>query len=356
MNTLYITHGSDAGGMARQLLEAIEPAAGWDKHAAIGLKPNLVVPKKWTSGATTNPAVCEAVIAHLKDRGFANICIIESAWVGAKTDAVFRACGYDALAKKYGIRLIDVKKDTMTAGKYDGMTVDISKHALALDHLINLPLIKGHCQTKVTCALKNLKGLISDSEKRRFHACGLHQPIAYLNKMIASSFVIADGTWADPTFEEGGNPACMNVMAAGTDSVLIDAYAASVLGHRPRDIGYIRIAEQIGIGSADLDGADIIVVGSDGEAVQHTRAKSLDAAAAKIDAHSACSACYANLVSALLTLDYTGDNVCIGQEFKGKSGRIGCGKCTSGFDVSIPGCPPDTDTIMRELKQLRRDT
>jgi hypothetical protein len=201
-----------------------------------------------------------------------------------------------------------------------------------------------------------LKGLISDREKRRFHACGLHQPIAYLNKMITSSFVLADGTCTDPTFEEGGSPKCMNVMAAGVDSVLVDAYAALVLGHRPRDIGYIRIAEEIGIGSADLDAADIIVVGSGGEAVQHTRASSLDAAAARIDARSACSACYANLVSALLTLDYTGDNVCIGQEFKGQTGAVGCGNCTNGFNVSIPGCPPDTQTIIKELKHLRRDT
>lgn len=352
---LYVAHGSDAYSMTQQLLGAARPAAGWNKDAAIGLKPNLVVPKKWTSGATTNPAVCEAVIEYLLDNGFTNICIIESSWVGAKTDAVFRTCGYDELAKKYGVELVDVKKDTVAACEYDGMSIAISQRALALDHLINLPLIKGHCQTDVTCALKNMKGLIPDKEKRRFHAIGLHKPIAYLNKMITSSFVIADGTCADPTFEEGGSPACMNVMAAGVDSVLVDAYAATVLGHRPRDIGYIRIAEEHGIGSADLDSADIIAVGSGGSAVRHTQAKALDTAKAKIDARSACSACYANLVSALLALDYSGPDVCIGQAFKGRTGDVGCGQCTSGFDVSIPGCPPDTETMMKTLKQLRRD-
>ena len=36
----------------------------------------------------------------------------------------------------------------------------ICDSALALDFLINDPVLKGHCQTKITCALKNMKGLI----------------------------------------------------------------------------------------------------------------------------------------------------------------------------------------------------
>ena len=33
-----------------------------------------------------------------------------------------------------------------------------------VDFLINVPVMKGHCQTKITCALKNMKGLIPNSE------------------------------------------------------------------------------------------------------------------------------------------------------------------------------------------------
>lgn len=65
MGKLYVAGGDDPKYMTRQLLETIQIEAGWDKSAAIGLKPNLVVEKDWRSGATTNPAICEAIIEYL---------------------------------------------------------------------------------------------------------------------------------------------------------------------------------------------------------------------------------------------------------------------------------------------------
>ena len=362
MGRLYVAHGDDAGLMAHRLLETIHPEKGWDKSKSVGIKPNLVVAKDWHSGATTNPAVCEAVIAYLRDKGFTNICIIESAWVGASTRDAFLICGYDALAKKYGIPLVDVKKGAYVACESGGMKIDVSKRALEMDYLINLPLVKGHCQTKMTCALKNMKGLISDREKRRFHAKGLHQPIAYLGRIIRPALTIADGTFADPDFEEGGNPVRMDTMLAGADSVLIDAYAAGMLGYRTDEIAYIRIAAELGVGSMDLDDAEIVYLGGEGQAARHTRMSRLQAVKAHISACDACSACHGNLVSALMTLDETdgldGLTVCVGQGYKKESGDVGCGNCTAGFAHCIRGCPPAAEAIAAELKKImdaRRD-
>ncbi|MDD5016638.1 MAG: DUF362 domain-containing protein [Eubacteriales bacterium] len=356
MGKLYVANGDDPRHMTRRLLELIQPEAGLEKSALIGLKPNLVVAKSHQSGATTNPAVCEAVIEYFFERGYTNLFIIESAWLAVSTKDAFRVCGYEALAKRHGIELVDVKKDEYITREYGGLKIDISKRALEADCIINLPLIKGHCQTHVTCALKNLKGLIPDREKRRFHAMGLHKPIAYLNKMIRPALTIADGICTDSGFEEGGNPVRRNTMVAGTDSVLVDAYAAALLGYSARSIGYIKIAEEIGVGSADMDGADIGYIGGTGPAVQHTRSVALEAAKARIDAREACSACYGNLVSALIQMGDCGNiSVCVGQGFKGEHGGIGCGNCTSGFDFCIKGCPPGADMILEELEKLRGD-
>lgn len=73
MSRLYTANGSNAKEMARLLLEAARPEAGFDKSARIALKPNLVVAKDWKSGATTNPAVCEAVIEYFRERGYGDI-------------------------------------------------------------------------------------------------------------------------------------------------------------------------------------------------------------------------------------------------------------------------------------------
>ena len=122
-------------------------------------------------------------------------------------------------------------------------------------------MLKAHCQTKLTCALKNLKGCIPDSEKRRFHSQGLHRPIAALNVAIKTDLVVVDGMCGDLTFEEGGNPVPMNRIMVGYDPVLIDAYGAELIGLNPHSIKYITLAEEYGAGSTDVDKAEIIELG-----------------------------------------------------------------------------------------------
>jgi uncharacterized protein (DUF362 family) len=351
---LYVAQGDDPAALARQLLQQIKPEQGLPKDAKIGIKPNLVVAKSWTSGATTNPAVAEAVIEYFQARGYRDIIIIESASLAEDTAKAFSVCGYSDLARRYGVELVDVKKDKTETRKFGGLNIDISSRVLGLDYLVNLPLIKGHCQTGLTCALKNMKGLIPDREKRRFHAMGLHRPIAYLNRMLKPSLTIADGTCTDPGFEEGGNPKNLRTMLAGTDSVLLDAFAAGLLGYRPDDVEYIRIAEQIGVGSADLSAAEIIRLSSAAQP-EVMRSEALESAKAHVSADQACSTCYGNLLSALMRLDLPPDfMISVGQGFKGKAGDIGCGSCTAGFRHCINGCPPSVDDIMAYISQIRR--
>ena len=74
--------------------------------------------------------------------------------------------------------------DLDAAADFAGETLQICSCVRDWDYLINVPVLKGHCQTNITCALKNLKGLIPNSEKRRFHTMGLHRPISLLITVI----------------------------------------------------------------------------------------------------------------------------------------------------------------------------
>ena len=133
-----------------------------------------------------------------------------------------------------------------------GMKLNICKYVSDIDFLINVPVLKGHCQTKITCALKNMKGLIPNTEKRRFHAMGLHKPIAHLNAGIRQDFIVVDNICGDLDFEDGGNPVVTNRIWAGMDPVLIDSYVCQVMHYEPEDVPYIRLAEKLGVGSSDL--------------------------------------------------------------------------------------------------------
>ncbi|MDY3249023.1 MAG: iron-sulfur cluster-binding protein, partial [Candidatus Choladocola sp.] len=43
--------------------------------------------------------------------------------------------------------------------------------------------------------------------------------------------------------------------------------------------------------------------------------------------------------------------ICIGQGYRGKTGRLGVGQCTSAFDFCIRGCPPVEEQIYEGLKR-----
>ncbi|NLM09979.1 MAG: DUF362 domain-containing protein, partial [Clostridiaceae bacterium] len=260
MNKLFIAKDKEPLKMTLDLLNRMNPLKGRSKDLKIGIKPNLVCASPASEGATTHPEIVEGIIIYLLNNGFKNIKIIEGSWVGDSTKRAFKVCGYEDISKKYNIPLMDLKDDDYITKSYKGVEIHICKTVFDLDYLINVPLIKGHCQTKITCALKNLKGIIPDKEKRRFHTIGLHKPIAYLNAIIKQDLIIADGICPDPYFEEGGRPTKLDRVVAGFDPVLMDSYAARVLGYEPDDIKYIGLARDEGVGNYINDDTDFIYI------------------------------------------------------------------------------------------------
>lgn len=49
----------------------------------------------------------EGTIEYLQENGFKNISITEGSWVGDRTQAAFRACGYPEVARKIRRKLVD---------------------------------------------------------------------------------------------------------------------------------------------------------------------------------------------------------------------------------------------------------
>ena len=362
-NQIWKLYGTEYKEMTKELLSKTDLASLiGDKKKRIGIKPNLVVASPAEFGATTHPEVVAGIVEYLQENQFENIVIVESSWVGDRTSEAFIYCGYKELCEKYDVPFIDGQKDKWHEVDCAGMKLNIIDAVDSIDFLINVPVLKGHCQTKMTCSLKNLKGLIPNTEKSRFHRMGLHKPIAHLQAGIRQDFIVVDHICGDLDFEEGGNPVVRNCVMAAADPVLVDSYACSLLHYTPDDVPYVRMAEQLGIGSADLDSAQIIDLGGfHGYAGKEMKEdlprehKILEVSYAVNEVDS-CSACYASLSGALWRLKEEGlldkldTPIGIGQGMQGKTGKLGVGKCTKDFDVCIMGCPPDEDKIYNELK------
>ncbi len=356
---IFLIHGTDYKEMTKRLLKRADLAGDiGDRNKKIGLKPNLCVSASPSNGATTHSELLAGTVEYLKENGFTDITIMEGSWVGDSTASAYRAAGYDKVCAKYNVPFVDLQKDSYHEYDAKGMKIKLCDRAHNVDYMINMPVLKGHCQTTITCALKNNKGVIPNSEKRRFHTLGLHKPIAHLNTIAKNDFILVDNICGDLDFEEGGNPVVMNRILGFKDPVLCDSFVCECMGYKTDDVAYIRLAEELGVGSSDLTNANIVSinepVSTPGNIHMTRRVESLARYAAPKDA---CSACYGSLIYALDRLNDEGllrgnrDPVCIGQGYQGVSGKIGVGRCTSCFECSLGGCPPKAADMVSFLKE-----
>ena len=358
-NEILKIYGKKYREMTKQLLEEADLISLIpDRGCRIGIKPNLVSPSEASWGATTHPEVVAGIIEYLQEKGCTQIVILEGSWVGDVTSEAIQVCGYDRLAEKYHVELIDTQKDHDQTYDCAGMELCICDSAKALDFLINVPVLKGHCQTKLTCALKNMKGLIPNREKRHFHAMGLHEPIAHLNAELHQDFIVVDHICGDLDFEDGGNPVVRNCVMAARDPVLTDAYCCSLLHCDVKEVPYIGMAAALGCGCAEVSEAVVRVSSSsEGETEENLpyagKVVELKDAVEEVES---CSACYGYLLPALDRLKSEGlfekldTRICIGQGYRGKSGKLGVGQCTAGFAFCVKGCPPTENQIYEGLK------
>ena len=359
MNHIYEIFGTDAHEMTRALMEAADVIRQIPTGASVALKPNLVKTATADQGAITHPGVLSGCISYLKEHGITDISVIESSWVGDQTDRAFQVSSYEEVCRRYEVPFYDLKKDKIKSVDTPDGPIAICRRALETDFLIDLPVLKGHCQTVMTCALKNLKGCIPDREKRRFHARGLTRPIAALASVLKPQLVIVDSICGDLSFEEGGNPVQTNRMYLGWDAVQIDAYGCRLMGLDVSDVEYLPLAAEWGAGELAIAEDTVIALNEPQAGEVYTNSSSQVRTLTKhVHADSACSACYASLVRALYTLQTEGKpfagDLYIGQGWRQKAvNGIGIGNCCRGAEVCVKGCPPTAQEIRAALAGKR---
>lgn len=354
MSKIYQMYGRDAHTMTLRLLEAADAIRLVPAGSSVALKPNLVVAAPPESGATTHPGVLSGCIEYFRAHGVSDISVIEGSWVGDRTMAAMREAGYDEVCKRYNVPFFDLKRDAVRTVKTAVGPIDICRRALDCGLLVDLPVLKGHCQTVMTCALKNLKGCLPDREKRHFHTMGLQKPIAALGAALRPRLIVVDSICGDLNFEEGGTPVQTDRMYLCTDPVQADAYGCALMGLDIEEVPYIDLAEDYGAGEAVWSPDDLVELNTPGDAQAYvTPGRASDRLGKRVHEDQACSACYASLVRAMYTSRCGRDeDIYIGQGYKGKSpDGLGIGNCCRGATACVPGCPPTAEAIARTLKQ-----
>ncbi len=228
------------------------------KGSKVLLKPNIGSVARPEEARNTDPKIIEGIIILLREDGIGEITIAESSIVGSDTSAAFEEMGLDKISKRHNVRLVDLKKEPFIKKIVpESLVLPYIKLSAIVDEIdifINLPKLKTIFAVPISLGLKNLKGLLPDVEKKRFHHTMLAKAIIDLNKVVKTNLTIIDGLVSSELYE----PKETNCLIAGSDVLAVDAVTTRAIGLNPAEIEYLRLAEEAGIGILDLKKINVL--------------------------------------------------------------------------------------------------
>jgi uncharacterized protein (DUF362 family) len=237
-----------------ELLELLPIEADSLGHTCL-LKINAMS-REVLPGRNTSPWFLVAVLENLRQR-FPDLTIILADTDVAGYPQFEDACrnwGYNDIAKHFGLELINLGKDQALPVATDNPEVPevhLPRTLKRVDSIINLPVIKTHVLTGITCCLKNHWGLMPTF--RYQHHVRVNQVIAEINRQVTKTvYNIVDGTVCiEGPGPKTGRPKVCSVVMAGADRVALDSAVLDFMS-LPRDIApHVALAAEYGVGSLD---------------------------------------------------------------------------------------------------------
>jgi len=220
------------------------------KLNSVILKVNLRYYWDFSTGETTDPRVVSAIIDYIRDHSgpSADIIVAEADASAMRTRHAFRMLRYEKLAQRKSVKLLNLceceKVEKEAVVNHKTFRLPVAQPMLDADLLINVPKLRTHRLTTVTCSLKNLFGAIAVPRKIVYHP-ELNEVIVAINKLIKPHLTVVDGIIA-----LGKEPIKMGLVLASEDQLAVDFVAAKIMGYNPWRIKHLTLAEREGVGVA----------------------------------------------------------------------------------------------------------
>ncbi|MCP5062281.1 MAG: DUF362 domain-containing protein [Ignavibacteriae bacterium] len=232
------------------------------KNQTVVIKPNIgwdAIPER---AANTNPKLVSQIVKHCLDAGAKDVYVFDhtcDSWTSCYSNS-----GIEKAAKDAGAKLVSGNSESY----YQKVNVEKGKrlkettvHELILesDVFINVPILKNHGGTGLTISMKNLMGVVWD--RKYWHRNDLHQCIADYSTFRKPDLNIVDAYYImkknGPRGVSEADVVTMKSQIISTDMVAADSAAAKIFGKDPADIDYIKIADEMKIGTMDLSKLNI---------------------------------------------------------------------------------------------------
>ena len=287
---VVIVHGNDFPTMLAKAMTMLGGLAKFGANRPVIVKPNFVFDKITRYPATTDERSVLTVVEQLQKEGFADITVADRRGkkVNGRAGGKFEWSGLNEKAEGGGFRT-DSLLDNEAAEAYEVRDArwttmpayGVIRKIYDAGLIINMPTVKRHTETNLTCALKNLMGVLDVPTTDNMHLWGEANKAAHdalnrdkLSRRLclaiaeAASAVTPDLTIIDARTVlcrnhlgvAGGDPRTANRIIVSADPLAADMVAAQVLKEvdESYDLGWSRDtfahAARLGIGVNEAAG------------------------------------------------------------------------------------------------------
>jgi uncharacterized protein (DUF362 family) len=335
------------------------------------INPSWVAPPvEREAGCITVPEIPRAIADIVQTLG-ARPVIAESSAVGVDTEKVIQSSGYAEL-REMGYQVINLKNTPWVSLPAENGKVfkDLQCWELVqqADVIISVPKLKTHDQTEMTCAIKKLKGLLTDQGKRGMHQEGLFEGVVDLMTVVKPKLAVVDAIVCQeglgPIF---GRPVEMNLILAGKDLVAVDSTCARLIGYEPKETLLTVNSAARGLGV--MDPSQIEILGEALDGIKRRFLRSIEDEPVKVEGfnlihgEAACTGCRNTVMSALIDMRNAdqlmylpGVTVITGgaplPEGIPRDNIVTVGTCMpeeSRTDRHVKGCPPNNALVVKAI-------
>jgi len=239
--------------------EAIAVLGGMKRFVGKGdkvvIKPNIGWDRTPEMAACTNPEVVKTLVELVLDAGAKTAIVIDNTTNQAKRcyvrsgiqEAVKQAGGEMLFVDDYRVKKMALKGAWLKEW-------DIVLDVVEADKIINVPIAKHHSLCRLTMGMKNWLGAIGGARNQLHQS--LDQAVVDLSAFFKPQLTVLDAyrilVRNGPQGGRISDTQLVKTIVAGTDPVAVDAMGATFFEVAPRELPYLGLARERGLGEFDL--------------------------------------------------------------------------------------------------------